>query len=230
MSRINWLARAVCAAIVCVSLASTAQAQTVRDWIGAPSGDWYTTTNWNPNGDPDPADRLFIAHGSPKTALGVTVDGDMATEDPTISLSAASIAAFGDSMHIGYDDYGSLDMTGASTVNCKSSMLAYNIDSAGNASITASTWDNSGNLHVGYYGTGTLAVSNGGLVTSADGFVGRHEESTGNAVTVDGAGSTWDNIGNFQRRAGGQCRRLYRRLPQFDGQRGHRERDRQQVA
>ena len=197
MIQINWLNRAVCAAIVCVWLASAAEGATDRNWIGPPSGDWYTTTNWSPNGDPDPADRLFVVHGSPNTLLGVTVDGDMATENPTISLSAASTATFGDAMHIGFDDYGSLDLTGASTVNCTSSMLAYNTDSAGNASITASTWDNSGNLHVGYNGAGTLAVSSGGVVTSVEGYLGRYEDSTGNAVTVDGAGSTWDMIAGF---------------------------------
>ena len=61
---------------------------------------------------------------------------------------------------------------------------------------TGSTWSNSGSLLVGFYGTGTLNIQNGGAVSNTDGFIGRVSGSSGTA-TVDGAGSTWTNTGSL---------------------------------
>jgi T5SS/PEP-CTERM-associated repeat protein len=58
-----------------------------------------------------------------------------------------------------------------------------------------STWANSGQTRVGYAGTGTLTITNGGLVSDTDGFIGYAGGSTASSgtVTVSGAGSTWTN-------------------------------------
>jgi T5SS/PEP-CTERM-associated repeat protein len=48
------------------------------------------------------------------------------------------------------------------------------------------------NTHIGYLGTGTLTIENGGNVTDANGFIATFGGSTGTA-TVAGAGSTWTN-------------------------------------
>jgi T5SS/PEP-CTERM-associated repeat protein len=48
------------------------------------------------------------------------------------------------------------------------------------------------NTHIGYLGTGTLTIENGGNVTDANGFIALFSSSTGTA-TVTGAGSTWTN-------------------------------------
>ena len=45
-------------------------------------------------------------------------------------------------------------------------------------------------LYVGYYGTGTLNITNGGTVASATGYLGYNSGSAG-VATVDGTGSTW---------------------------------------
>jgi T5SS/PEP-CTERM-associated repeat protein len=55
-----------------------------------------------------------------------------------------------------------------------------------------SAWNNSGSLFVGYNGTGTLKINNGGTISNTDGYIGRNSTSTG-TVTVDGAGSIWTN-------------------------------------
>ena len=52
--------------------------------------------------------------------------------------------------------------------------------------------DSEFNTHVGYVGTGTLTIENGGNVTDANGFIATFSGSTGTA-TVTGAGSTWTN-------------------------------------
>ncbi|MBN1590666.1 MAG: PEP-CTERM sorting domain-containing protein [Pirellulales bacterium] len=61
---------------------------------------------------------------------------------------------------------------------------------------TDSAWLNSGWLAVGYYGTGTLNVRDGGYVSNTDAWLGRYSGSTGTA-TVDGADSTWTSTGNL---------------------------------
>jgi T5SS/PEP-CTERM-associated repeat protein/autotransporter-associated beta strand protein len=64
-----------------------------------------------------------------------------------------------------------------------------------------STWTNSSYLFIGYSGSGTLTIRNGGAVSNGYGTLGNASGATG-AATVDGAGSTWTNssrltVGNF---------------------------------
>ena len=64
---------------------------------------------------------------------------------------------------------------------------------------TGSTWTNSGDLYVGYYGNGTLNITGGGAVSNTNGYIGYNSGSTG-TVTVDGTGSKWTNSGRPLRR------------------------------
>ncbi len=57
-----------------------------------------------------------------------------------------------------------------------------------------SSWTNSKSLVVGYSGTGTLSVQDGGTVSNADGWIGFNTVSMG-TVTIDGPGSSWTNNG-----------------------------------
>ena len=70
--------------------------------------------------------------------------------------------------------------------------------SDGSVTVTGpgSTWANSATLSVGYFGTGTLAIENGGTVSDVDGQVGTNAGSHG-TVTVTGIGSAWTNSGNL---------------------------------
>jgi T5SS/PEP-CTERM-associated repeat protein len=54
-----------------------------------------------------------------------------------------------------------------------------------------SEWANGSNLFVGYSGTGTLDVNDGGLVTSYDSYIAYAAGSNG-TVRVNGTGSLWD--------------------------------------
>ena len=71
-----------------------------------------------------------------------------------------------------------------------------------------STWTNSGELNVGFQGTGTLTIEDGAIVTSANAFVGRlagtlvtgnpfYEYSSTGEVTVTGTGSKWTINGSL---------------------------------
>ncbi len=55
-----------------------------------------------------------------------------------------------------------------------------------------STWTNSGTLHVGNQGNGTLTIEAGGTVASGNALIADQLGSTG-TVTVSGIGSTWTN-------------------------------------
>lgn len=57
-----------------------------------------------------------------------------------------------------------------------------------------STWTNSSDLAVGDFGTGTLAISNGGAVSNDKAYVGKSAGSTGIVIVVD---STWTNSGSL---------------------------------
>jgi T5SS/PEP-CTERM-associated repeat protein/autotransporter-associated beta strand protein len=65
----------------------------------------------------------------------------------------------------------------------------------------ASTWNNSTELDVGYYGTGTLNVQDGGQVSDGTGYVGYNSGSSGAAtvtgVNANGTASTWTNSGQL---------------------------------
>ena len=62
-----------------------------------------------------------------------------------------------------------------------------------------STWTNSGDLYVGYQGSGnSLVISNGGRVANfGEGTIGDRSTSSHNSVLVTGAGSTWASSNNL---------------------------------
>jgi len=126
-------------------------------------------------------------------------------------------------MTVGNQGTGTLDITHGGTVNTTGwgTQVGGAAGSSGTVTVdgTGSTWTNSGDLLVGWAGTGslavsnggalsthvltvggdfssgvgqgTLAISNGGTVNSFDGLIGNSSGSTGKA-TVDGAGSVWN--------------------------------------
>jgi outer membrane autotransporter protein len=74
--------------------------------------------------------------------------------------------------------------------------------SKGTAVVDGGTWTNTNTLGIAELGKGDLTIQNGGVVNSSDngvaganaGVIGVQANSTGN-VTVNGAGSTWNNTG-----------------------------------
>jgi T5SS/PEP-CTERM-associated repeat protein len=57
-------------------------------------------------------------------------------------------------------------------------------------------WNNSGNLYVGYAGSGNQVTNNGGRLLNIDGFIGALATASNNAVTLTG-GSLWQNAGTL---------------------------------
>jgi outer membrane autotransporter protein len=127
-------------------------------------------------------DSAFIGSFSGSTGT-VTVDG-------TDSTWANSSDLF-----VGFDGSGTLNITnGGAVSNDGFGSIGEGTGSTGTVTVdgAGSTWANSSYLSVGFDGSGTLSITNGGAVSSGFGFIGDDTDSTG-TVTVDGAGSTWTN-------------------------------------
>ena len=123
---------------------------------------------------------------------GVTLNLDMSMPGRNGVLGAGSLGT------------GSLTIPNGVTVTSSGGYLGYSSGAVGTAIVDGahSTWSNGGgDLTVGYQGSATLKITNGGAVTNAEGVIGVNVGAAG-AVTVDGAGSTWSNssylyVGDF---------------------------------
>lgn len=179
--------------ILVVALAGQAAAAT-RTWTGATDNDWYTTTNWNPNGSPVSSDDLTVDSGSPATTSSV-----WASNGGSITFNTLSASGSFEYLSIGNDGVGTLDIGNGADITSTTSYVGYNNGSMGTATVngSGSTW-NTGiySIFTGYYGTGTLNITNGAGVTNSTAWIGYASGSTGN-VTVDGFDSTWDTAGLY---------------------------------
>jgi T5SS/PEP-CTERM-associated repeat protein/autotransporter-associated beta strand protein len=105
---------------------------------------------------------------------------------------------------IGGNGNGMLSITHGATVSDTSGSigtgaLGFNFGTKGAVIVdgAGSTWTNTSTLAVGEFGTGTLTISNGGAVSShMTGLIGYDSGALG-IVTVDGAGSIWNNDGDL---------------------------------
>jgi T5SS/PEP-CTERM-associated repeat protein len=135
------------------------------------------------------------ASGSTSATLGYDAD----------SMGSAVVEGEGSTwsnqfdMYVGNSGTGELTIQAAGTVtNGDSCIIGSNVDSVGTATVTGagSTWTNAGPLDVGFEGTGTLMIADGGSVSSTDavdeegGTIGRLPNASGMA-TVTGVGSSW---------------------------------------
>ncbi len=100
---------------------------------------------------------------------------------------------------VGYYGAGTLSITNRGTVNSYGGGSIGNYSgSSGTVAVDGpgSTWTNYYGVTVGYSGSGSLSITNGGAVSNLWGnsYIGYTTGSWG-AVTVDGPGSNWNNSG-----------------------------------
>ena len=176
------------ALLAALGIAWPAHAET-RTWTGAGDNEWFNADNWNPVGPPAPADDLTIDTGTPETAGAVTVD-----DNGSITVTGGAHAAFGnpscpEDFIVGNWHTGTLIIEAGGQVSNLYGCLGYFPGSTGAVTVTGagSTWTNSGSLDVGWWGAGTLTVSDGGLVT-AQTLSASPDDLFGNGtITVNGA-------------------------------------------
>ena len=102
-------------------------------------------------------------------------------------------------LYIGYDGTATLDIHNGGQVTNGTDFIGYNTGSHGAVTVSGanglvpSKWLNNNGFYVGYSGTGTLDITDGGqLQTSSGGYIGYNAGSTG-TVTVRGTGSAWNS-------------------------------------
>ena len=146
------------------------------------------------------------------TASGGILDADIVF-DAAHGLSQTYAFGSGGSLKIsfssalvlgaGYKTAGSLRIADGRNVTTAYGYVAYHPGSSGTAVVSGmgSRWTCNGtaSLYVGYYGTGSLAVQDGGRVSVFGSYLGYNSGSSG-AVVVSGTGSMWTlgelNIGH----------------------------------
>ena len=138
---------------------------------------------------------LLIVFSASTARAAFTTSGDVIPTDPSNWTSSAT-------GYVGKTGTGTLTVDGGSNLLSYNGYLGYDSGSSGTVTVTgtSSTWtNNAGGLFVGYNGTGTLNIIDGGVVSNRyqqgdfGGVIGTNPGSTG-VVTVDGVGSMWINV------------------------------------
>ena len=112
---------------------------------------------------------------------------------------AGSSWSSGSHLYVGEYGSGTLSISHGGTLSSAQSLIGYRAGSSGAVTVdgAGSSWSKSGGyLYLGFHGSGTLAIGNGGAVSSLTSFIGFEAGGSG-AVTVDGAGSSWSNSGDL---------------------------------
>jgi len=180
-----------------------------------------TSGNLDPS---DPSTWTSLTHGY----IGKTLDGTLRIDGGSDVLAyysyvgnnggvtgavtvdgAGSTWTTGRNLLLGMSGRGTLSITGGGSVTSGGvegntsygNTIAWLTGSTGEATVdgAGSTWTSNCDFNVGYYGNGTLSITNGGSVISGysgtynfGSYIGTFAKATGK-VTVDGSGSTWTN-------------------------------------
>jgi outer membrane autotransporter protein len=133
---------------------------------------------------------LACASHLPAHAQSVTGSGDLnpgPAQSPNWSV--------GSDLLVGDTGIGQLDITAGGAVTNDNGYIGYDVGSSGAVTVSgidgsgnASTWTNTGDLYVGYNGTGTLSILAGGRVSNSAGGI-----SGGGNALVSGQDSSWQN-------------------------------------
>ena len=198
------------AALVALFSAPVAQATLVY------SGDIYPTSDpstWTSSGGSS-ATTAYIGYmtgngnlaidGGSKVSARTAYLGNLAGLTGTVSVTGSGSAFNPRTLYVGNSGTGNISIANAGSVSTGSgAFLGYNAGSTGTVTVdgTGSGFYNSYPLYVGYSGTGSISVTNGGTLTSAPSigagaYLGYNTGSTG-SVTIDGTGSKWTNTGSL---------------------------------
>jgi T5SS/PEP-CTERM-associated repeat protein len=160
---------------------------TTLGFLGAVS-DLSGTGTINTSGMISDVDLVFDAtHASAQT---ITITGP--DRNITVNLAGNTMAPLG----AGYGGKGTMLIADGLHKISPVGYIGYKPGSEGVVTVrgTGSRWTNSKSLgmKIGYYGDGTLAITDGGVVNNTKSYIGEYSGSTG-AVTVSGENSNWTN-------------------------------------
>jgi T5SS/PEP-CTERM-associated repeat protein len=172
-------------------------------WATGTSGNFNDASNWN-GGVPGTADTALFNTGS-VGGYTVTLGSDVTNTSLDVENDNVTLDLGGYTYTNTYGSFNSVGMgvSGSGTLNLTNgTLVGYYVDvayNAGNTSVinvgSGATLTSTWSMDVGFFGNGTINVSNGGVLSSTGGAgceVGAFSGSSG-TVTVDGAGSQWNN-------------------------------------
>lgn len=149
---------------------SPARADTTT-WTGASNRDWFSATNWD--------------HGVPTSSTDAFINNGDKVEINRSGATARSLT-----LGVNQGNSGTVWVNGAN---------GGSLDAVAQACAEGNADPKDGAIYVGYGGTGTLSITNGGRVTSRSGYMAVLTNPvrpvSNGAVKVDGAGSTWTMSG-----------------------------------
>ncbi len=160
-----------------------------------------TGSAWNANGTlrvgNERTGLLTVSDGGTVTATDEMLVGDLAGSNGTVSVTNASLTA--DNILLGDAGTGGMTISSGGTATGEDIILGNASTAIGNLTVkgAGSTLNANVEINVGLAGKGTMIVSDGGTVNAAsDSTIANWAGSTG-SLTIDGAGSTWNNAGTF---------------------------------
>lgn len=164
------LARRLGSASPIALAAALAAAAHAADWTGAISDDWSDPLNWQGGVLPTIGENIYIETAG--AAWPVINGGTYQAAGVTMSVYEAGAT-------LTIKGGGKLNLTEHGDVG---------LNFAGSATVTGagSQWNIGKILTLGYYGDGTLTLSNNGLITSRDGYLGGYANSRGRAFVTSG--------------------------------------------
>jgi T5SS/PEP-CTERM-associated repeat protein len=201
--RISMLGSALACVLLAVSPPAAAQTQTF--W-GDGTGDWFNAANWSagvPNSNitakiNNGGTAQIAATGAAASDLDLGVDTALSG---TVAINGSGELSIGGILGVGVNGTGILNITTGGAVSAPyHCWIAGGAGSNGTVIVDGpgSTLTVNNEFKVGFFGTGTLSISNGGTVSggrrgpNAAAAVGDYGGSQG-TVTVDGSGSRWTN-------------------------------------
>lgn len=204
-------------ALTCAFLTLTgpAVAQTPTFWTDG-TDDWFKVANWSagiPNSNTDGViDNAGNAQvdGPGAVAFDVDLGFNRANDSGTVTVNGSGQLTVRLVLGVGVNGTGTLNITNGGKVSINGGFVSADCKIGEQASAvgivtvdgTGSTLTIGNELQVGFFGRGTLNITNGGTVSTLSAYVADRPGSQG-AVTVDGAGSSWNNGNGYVCQIGG---------------------------
>lgn len=149
--------------------------------------------------------RLIIVNSGKVTSAGGYVAQGTSGSGSVRVVGGGSLWENSYDLQLGVNRSGTMTIESGGVVKNASGILGYAPNSSGTVMISgaSSLWHSSVYLEVGRYGSGMLRIESGAKVSNTNwGIVGEVEGATG-TVTVNGAGTLWENASQLRVAAGG---------------------------
>jgi fibronectin-binding autotransporter adhesin len=145
---------------------------------------------------------VSIADGGVVTTAGYMLIANTSGKTGTVTVDGSGSSLTTATLYVGHNGTGGLIISDGGNVAASSVAIGGAGSSTGTGTVTVdgsgSSLNSTGGITVGHFGTGTLAVTDGGTVTSVGAsYIGAWTSGAKGTVTVDGAGSSWTNTGNL---------------------------------